>query len=289
MNQRILVTGASGALGRAVVSLLRVERPDVVMFTPGRGETGLTLELQDKDQIVRAIVETQPDLVLHLAATFSDDFDAAYAVNVAATRCLLEAVAMARRDVRVVLVGSAAEYGLVDPAENPIRENHCLRPVSVYGITKAWQTELAYFYASRDVDVVVARPFNLIGPNLSDHLFIGRLQRQIRELKLGERRFIEIGQSAAVRDYLPIDAAADQLLAIAERGICGHVYHVASGRPVVMKDLLMREIHAHGLDGSVLLDGGQVLNWQGYDVRAIYADITSTMALISACKRGVVQ
>lgn len=280
MTRKLLLTGATGALGQALASRLRADSAGFTVFAPGRGEHNDSLDLRDGDQIARTIERTRPDLIMHLAATFSNEFDEAYAINVAASRHMLEAVEASGQSVRIVLVGSAAEYGPVAADENPIGEDHVLRPVSIYGITKAWQTELAYLHASRGANVVVARIFNLSGPHLSERLFVGRLHKQIDEIRRGERARIEVGPLSAVRDYLPINDAVTQLLAIADFGEAGKVYHVASGHPVTMRELLDRELAAHGLDGSVVVEGGGLTNRRGYDVPSIYADITRTAALL---------
>jgi len=280
MSRRLLITGASGALGRAVVSRLREISNDFIVFAPKRCGSINSLDLLDADQIRCTIEHINPDLILNLAATFSENFDEACAVNVMAPRYLLEAVKASGRPIRLVLVGSAAEYGVVTPSENPIREDHVLRPVSVYGITKAWQTELAYLYASRGADVVVARIFNLIGPYISERLFVGRLYKQIDEIRSGKRTQVEVGPLSAIRDYLPVSDAASYLLAIADFGKVGKVYHVASGRPVTMRELIVRELAAHGLDESIIIEGTAFSNRSGYDVPAIYADITETTALL---------
>lgn len=284
MSRRILITGATGALGRALTTRLCAMASDIILFTPGRGNADNPLNLLDCDQIRCAVERTRPDMILHLAATFSDDFDEAYAVNVAATRHLLAAVESSGRPVRMVLIGSAAEYGAVTPGENPVSEDHVLRPVSVYGITKAWQTELAYLHASRGTDVIVARIFNLVGPHLSERLFIGRLHKQIEEIRRGERTQIEVGPLSAIRDYLSIEDAVSQILTIAEFGEAGKVYHVASGRPVTMRELLVGELAAHGLDESIVIEGAVLTNRRGYDVPVIYADITRTTALLKKVK-----
>lgn len=284
MRRRVLITGASGALGKAVTSRLRALSEEFILFAPERAQTNDSLDLRDSGQIRRAIERTCPDLILHLAATFSGDFDEAYAVNVAATRHLLESVDACDRAVRVVLVGSAAEYGVVTPEENPISEGHVLRPVSVYGITKAWQTQLAYLHASRGNDVVVARVFNLVGPHLSDRLFVGRLHRQIDEIQRGERRQIEVGPLSAIRDYISIEDAVTQILAVADFGVSGEVYQVASGKPISMRELLDRELARHGLDLSVVVEGPALTNRHGYDVPAIYADMTKTAVLLERQK-----
>lgn len=221
---------------------------------------------------------------MHLGATFSSDFDEAYAINVNATRHMLKAVEDLGLSARVVLIGSAAEYGLVSAEENPIGEDRVLRPVSIYGMTKAWQTELACVYTNRGVNVVVARVFNLIGPRLSERLFIGRLHKQIDELHRGERERIEVGSLSAVRDYISTDDAVTQLLAIADYGEAGEVYHVASGQPVTMRELLVRELAAHGLHESIVVARADLSNRRGYDVPSIYADISKTTALLK--KRG---
>lgn len=280
MTRKVLLTGSTGALGRVVASRLLASPGKFSVFAPRRGERDDSLDLRDSDQIKRTIERVQPDLILHLAATFSNDFDEAFAINVAAARHILETVESSEKPVRVVLIGSAAEYGVVAAIENPICEDHVLRPVSIYGITKAWQTELAYLRASLGSDVVVARIFNLSGPHLSERLFVGKLHKQIGEFHRGDRIRIEVGPLTAIRDYLPIDDAVTQLLAIADFGEAGKVYHVASGRPVTMRELLLRELAAHGLHESIVIEGAGLTNRRGYDVPVIYADIADTMALL---------
>ncbi len=282
MNRRLLITGATGALGQAFMRRLADNSRDFIAVAPSRNDDSDPLDLRNHDQIVHAIERIRPDLIVHLAATFSNEFDEAYAVNVDATRRMLKAVEDSGRLIRVLLIGSAAEYGLVSDEENPIAEDRVLRPVSIYGITKSWQTELAYMYASRGVQVVVARVFNLIGAGLSESLFIGRLHKQIDELLCGGREKIEVGPLSAVRDYISMNDAITQLLTIAEYGEAGEVYHVASGRPITMRELLARELAARGLSDSLIVERSDLSNRRGYDVPSIYADIRKTTALMRA-------
>jgi len=276
--KQVLVTGANGALGRAVLLRLGKDSGYSVMAA-GRQEATHALELRDAN--FRSLIEeTRPDWILHLAATFSNDFDEACEVNVEATRRLLDAVVTLGAETRVVLIGSAAEYGPVRPEENPIREDHVLNPMSVYGLSKAWQTQLAHLYASRGVDVVVARLFNLDAPGLSERLFIGRVQKQIDEILDGRRNELEVGPLTATRDYVHADEAAEQLVSIAAHGQSGHVYHVASGRPVTMREVLRTMLAAKGLERTAVRESMALSNRAGFDVPAIYADISSTKQLL---------
>lgn len=284
---RVLITGASGALGRAVIadlcrregySVITVGRrsysPDVVSYLP--------CDVGDPQHLATVLDQVQPDWVLHLAATFTDDLVEARAVNVEPAQQILEWVRREERTTRVVLVGSAAEYGMIRPEENPVREDRVLAPVSAYGVSKAWQTQLVGYFAQRGVDVVCARIFNLYGPGMSDWLFAGRLRRQIDEVLAGQRSVIEVGPLDAIRDYLDTATAAIQLFTIACHGCAGEIYHVASGIPLSMRKFLKRELTNAGLDSITVREATALSNHRGYDVPVIYADLAKTQSLLQA-------
>lgn len=287
----VLVTGATGALGKTVIAYLHNTGKYQVMATSRHGddETIFSLDVSNSEQFSAVINRIKPDLLLHLAATFVNDFDEAYAVNVDATRHLLDAVKKSGFNIRVLLVGSAAEYGAIRPEENPIREDHALNPVSIYGLSKAWQTQFAGLYASQGMDVVVARVFNLDGKGLSERLFIGRLKKQIDDVLAGIKSVIELGPLSATRDYLTLDEAAEQILAIAEHGVSGRIYHVASGIPITMRELLNRYLTTYKLDASIVQESPALTNRTGYDVPVIYADITNTLQLMKTRMEALCQ
>jgi nucleoside-diphosphate-sugar epimerase len=278
-----LITGSTGALAQAIVARLQQTETFNVVAT-SRSADALQLDVRDGERLEALLQKTRPDLIFHLAATFSSEYDEAYAVNVDATRRLLELVERAHAGTRVLLVGSAAEYGAVGVEENPIREDHALRPQSVYGLSKSWQTQLAGFYALRGVQVVVARLFNLQAPGLSNRLFIGRVQAQIEEVRKGARSAFEFGPLGATRDYVDADEAARQMLAVAIDGEAGHVYHVGSGQPVTMRSLLERLLAREGMNAIPVHESPALTNRAGYDVPAIYADMTKTLQLMGEGK-----
>ena len=240
--------------------------------------------MTDPAQVLKTIRSIKPAVIIHLAATFENEFDAAFTTNVLGARNLLAAAQETDSTTRVVLAGSAAEYGLVAPEENPIREDRVLRPVSIYGLTKSWQTSWGLMCAHQGQDVVIGRIFNLDGPGLSSRLFVGRIDQQIQEVGTGQRHRIEVGSLSAVRDYISVEDAARQLVAITEHGQTGQVYHVASGQPVKMRDLLARRLAVHGLDFGIVDEHTSLSLRTGYDVPVVYADITRTNALLTEMK-----
>ena len=279
----ILVTGANGGFGRHLVQWLRQHANEPVWHTDMAGNDDdlyLPCDMGDADAIRDLIKQVRPQRIFHLAGSFANTYDVDYPVNALSARHICEMLLAERLETRLILIGSAAEYGVVLPHENPLREDHVLQPVSVYGLTKSFQTHFAAYYAQGHlVDVVVARLFNLIAPGLSERLFVGRVEQLIARLLRGEIDVIEVGNLESQRDYLTIDDAISQLLLIADKGRAGEVYHVASGRPVRMRDLLVDMLAEAHLDMSVVREGQSVSGKVGYDIPIIYADMSKTYGL----------
>jgi GDP-4-dehydro-6-deoxy-D-mannose reductase len=242
-------------------------------------EGAIPADLAERESVFALVKRVRPDLIFHAAGSFSGDLDTDLAINAWSGRWLLDAILGESLSTRVVLVGSAAEYGRVLPHDNPLLESRVLAPVSVYGFTKATQTLLATHYASqRGADVVVARLFNLFAEGMSTRLFVGRMQVQIGEYLRGERQRIETGNLESERDYIDAAEAVNQLRLIAASGRSGQVYHVANGRPVRMRELLARMLGEAGLDMSVVDDHSSHVG-RSHDVPVIYANIEKTRSL----------
>ena len=278
----VLVVGASSPFGRRLAARLRDGGATVVGTArdPRPGEDLVPCDVTRPEAVGELVATLRPRLVFQLAARHDGPFEAAFAVNAGAAQTILEAVAREATGSRVVLIGSAAEYGVVAPEENPVTVERALRPVSLYGMGKAIQTQIASHYArGRGVDVVVARMFNLKMPGLADRLFLGHVERQVAAVRAGKQAKVRVGNLEAVRDYVDIEDALRQLSDIAARGRAGAVYHVASGRPTRMGDLFDEMLAAAGLDRSVVETIPAEAVRPGYDVPVIYADIAPTLAL----------
>ncbi len=280
----VLVTGANGGLGRSLCQQLQQQAHEPVWLTDIVGKPGecfIHCDMRDAAAIGALIRRVRPQRIFHLAGSFSESFDTDYPVNALSARRLCQALLDEQLDARLVLVGSAAEYGIVLPQENPVREDRVLRPVSIYGLTKAVQTHFAtYFSQHFALNVVVARLFNLNGPGLSERLFVGRVEQQIARFKRKEIKSIELGNLESQRDYIAIEDAVSQLLLIADRGERGEIYHVASGRPVRMRDVLSDMLAAADLDMSIVRDQPTIPGKSGYDIPVIFADMKKTTRLM---------
>jgi nucleoside-diphosphate-sugar epimerase len=279
----ILITGATGGFGRIFTKWMEQDAEDQVVIT-GRAalfrHNYFRCDLECADEIRALLKEVRPRRIFHLAGNFDQDFARCLAVNTMSAKLIFDSLLAEKIEARVVLIGSAAEYGVVVPEENPIREDRILRPVSVYGLTKAYQTQLAHYYShNHGVDAVVARMFNLFAPGLSERLFVGRVEKLIERLDKGEIEMIDLGNLESRRDYVTSEEAIRQIGLIADHGQRGEVYHVGSGKPMQMRELLDVMLIAAGHDWSVVRTGGATSGRAGYDVPAIYADMDKTLAL----------
>ena len=281
-GKNALVIGGSGALGPSLIEEL-IGLGCTVTWTSRAAETPrsqhLKLDLLNRVEIVSVLESRDFDLIFNLAADLGTNLDSSLNVNVLGLNNLLSVCLDKGDKARIVLIGSAAEYGHIDPLDNPVSEDHALSPVSVYGLTKVWQTQLALHYSDR-LQIVVARMFNLDAPNLKESLFLGKLDKQIAEFKEGLLSEIQTGPLDAVRDYIDVQMAATQICAIGALGEAGQAYHVASGSPISMYELLCKRFEQANLDLKYHRTSASQGSTRSSGVSKIYADITRTSALV---------
>lgn len=284
----ILVTGASGFVGRHLLKYLCTELDAHcigVSRTASEDTNTLQCELTDYNQVVGVIKKTQPTHVFHVAGSYTNDFETDYSCNVLSTKNILDAAVKHKQDARVMLMGSAAEYGEVNTQECPVSEQHILNPISIYGWSKAAQSHFAPLYSRQHgLAVMVARTFNLMGVGISDKLFPGQLEHQIQQVLSGKTSRITVGKLDAKRDYIDIKDACALYLAIATKGLAGEVYNVGSGCATSMRELLNAMLTANGLDQAIIDEAQH--NKSSNEVSVIYADISKVTALMTSSSPG---
>jgi nucleoside-diphosphate-sugar epimerase len=281
-----LVTGATGGFGCILAAWLQGQPGESVVLTSRgahQGDDILPCDLTDREALRALVHRVRPRLVYHLAGSLANEYETDYAVNALSGRHILDALLEEKLDSRVVFIGSAAEYGVISPEENPVSEDRALHPVSVYGLTKAFQTQIAGVYAyQHGSNVVVARMFNVLARGLSERLFVGRVERLIARYCRGEIQAIEVGNLDNHRDYVAAEEAIVQIELIAAHGERGRAYHVASGQPTAVRDVLHRLLDAAGVPVSAVKEGANATGGRGrYDAPVIYANMGRTRALAS--------
>ena len=152
---------------------------------------------------------------------------------------LLEAVRQECHSTRVLLVGSAAEYGFVGKDELPVIENTPCRPHGPYGLSKYASTLTGLDWSRQfGIKVVIARPFNIIGAGISPNLFAGALMARAREaLARPGDPVVKVGNLDSQRDFIAVEDAVEAYMLMLEGDYWGEVFNICSGRPLKVRSL----------------------------------------------------
>lgn len=153
---------------------------------------------------------------------------------------------------KVVLVGSAAEYG--KSYLEPIAETFPLYPTSIYGLTKIYLYNTAMYYRSKGLPVVYTRQFNCTGPYQRADFVIPSICRQVAMIEKGSRDCLMIGDTKQERDFVDVRDAAQAYLMILERGVAGEVYNVGSGHAVSIDTVLEKVVSMARVGTKTKLD-----------------------------------
>ncbi len=256
--KRLLVTGLDGFVGSTVTQVLRGEtwRERFELVVPSA-----PLELRDRATLAAAIDDTRPDCVLHLAGqsfvpiSVKDPL-ATYEVNFLGTLNLLEALKDRGFGGRFLYVSSGDVYGWVPLSALPVTEDYPLRPRNPYAVSKAAAELLCTQWTlAHDFNIVVARPFNHVGPGQAEWFVVSDFAKQIVEVKLGRREpEIRVGSIDVTRDFTDVRDVVRAYLLLLEGGASGETYNVCSGREESIRTMLNHLLELSGVDCRIIMD-----------------------------------
>lgn len=250
-----LITGAAGFAGRHLLSCLRTAQPDGRLVAWSRhhveADAGDHVEwrkvdVTDRADVTLGIIEAQPDRVVHLAGSphVGQSWRDAWMplkTNVVGTHNVLEAIRQHRPHSRVLVVTSAMIYRASD---EPLDEDAAVGPSSPYGFSKLAQDQLALAAAREDeLDVVVARPFNHVGPGQDPSFFLSSFAKQIALIEAGlSPPEIHVGNLDAERDLSDVRDVVEAYVRLLGAGVAGRPYNICSDKTHRVGDLLERLI-----------------------------------------------
>lgn len=225
---KVLVTGASGFIGRALTTKLRSQGWDVTQVSSGDGDIA-------NREIFTRFAQQKFAHVFHLAGkTFVpdswDDPQAFCQTNVLGT---VNALEFCRKNCIPMTYVSAYVYG--HPDTLPIGENSSIRPSNPYALTKRLAEEFCEFYASAyDLPVTTIRPFNVYGIGQAEIFLIPEIISQV--LDTGDK--ILVKDLAPKRDYVYLEDLLTALLATLDSLKGYNVYNVGSGNSLSVKEVI---------------------------------------------------
>jgi GDP-4-dehydro-6-deoxy-D-mannose reductase len=224
---KTLVTGLSGFVGSHCAEHMPVCGLDL---------DGHPVELRDAAAVRAALDAIQPDAVIHLAAQSSvpaaiADPGQTLMVNLTGTLHLLQGLDAVGFRGRMVYVSSGDIYGSVPENQLPVVETRLPAPRNPYAVSKVaaealclqWRLESAY-------EIIVARPFNHVGPRQSAGFAVADFARQIVRIRRGlAAPVLQVGDIDVTRDFTDVRDVVRAYAALLARGRNGDIYNVCSG------------------------------------------------------------
>lgn len=263
MNNTTWITGISGFSGYHLAEFLfqLPNRPSVVGIDmrnkcTSKHDVYLSVDLTKPDQVKEAALLYPPEYIIHLAGVMPPaDEEIMWQINVGGSLGLLQGLFSAGKKPKKILgIGSAAEY--LHDTDAAIVEDHSCNPVSAYGRSKLGQSFILLSAGrSFDLPVVIARPFNLMGPGLSENLVLGRLCKIFSQ---NEPVDPTIGNIDSKRDFLDIRDAVRAYWDITKKGTTGEIYNVCTGLPTSIRMLIKMLSEITGKKISVNTDEARV-------------------------------
>lgn len=228
---RELILGSDGFLGSNVATHL-AKTNEVFLGTRrnSNAPNSVFVDMLNQESILKALEEIKPEVVINCVGVV-DNTESAN-LNVVMTKNVLEAIVASQiKLVRIVLTGSAAEYGIVEPEDLPIKETHALNPVGNYAISKKQEIEEGLEFAKRNnLPVVVARIFNPLGRGMHNKFLTSRIIGQLEEIKKGDRTTVEVFRLDSDRDYVDIRDVAEAYRVLSEGSGSHEIYNIGSGQ-----------------------------------------------------------
>lgn len=236
-GKSVFLTGGTGFLGTHLRQELRERAADVTVLSTAPA-TVFTFE--DETVVEGDLTDNPPtigeyDIVVHLAARTSVDASITdpkrtWEVNATGTLNMLERI---RQDdiERLLLVSTASVYGA--PKYLPIDEEHSMAPREPYGASKAAADRLTASYVhAYDTPAVIARPFNVFGPEQPRYNVVGEI---IEQAQAGGQ--VELGNLSPNRDFSYVADVVGGLLRVLGDGTAGEAYNIGSGDSVSIREL----------------------------------------------------
>lgn len=248
---RCLLTGSDGFVGGYV---RRTIEGCVPLHHDGRA-----IDVRDTGRLRRAVAALGHfDAVVHLAAqsfvpASFEDPEETFAINFSGTFHLLEALREAGFQGRFLYVGSADTYGRIDEADLPVSEDQALRPRNPYAVSKVAAEALCYQWSQTGpFEVLMARPFNHIGPGQSPRFAVSDFARQIALIALGRAEAVlNVGDIDVTRDFTDVRDVVNAYRLLLDHGRNGGIYNVCSGVEVSLRDIIAQLASIAGVNLEV--------------------------------------
>lgn len=250
---KVLVTGATGFVGRHVVSALLAKGHSVTAVArdadkarslPWFGRVEFISCDLHRDFRPALLGGPQPAALIHLAWPGLPNYRSFCHIgrNLPADLAFLEA-AVEEGVLQIMVAGTCLEYGM---QHGPLTEQADTAPTTAYGFAKdALRKSLQFLAQEKPFTLQWMRLFYMYGEGQNPKSLLAQLDRAIDE----DAPFFNMSAGDQLRDYLPIQqVAANFVLALENLVSCNGVINCCNGKPISVFDLVSQRCEARSSD-----------------------------------------
>ena len=265
---KVLTTGAGGFVGPHLIRELTSAGHEVVAVD--RSVAGATatpgvrwhkLDLADRVAVYDVMAEEKPDAVIHAAGWSHvgkswDNPTSVFEGNVINTVSLYQAATeLLPAGGLFLYISSADIHGIVPPALLPVTESHAPNPQSPYAVSKySAEMVLRVLETHGGARLLIARPFNHIGPGQSPSFVCPSFARQIAEIEAGTRDILYHGNLMTRRDFLDVRDVVRAYRLLLEKAPSDKVFIVASGVSHMIESIVLKMFELAGIEPRMKVD-----------------------------------
>jgi GDP-4-dehydro-6-deoxy-D-mannose reductase len=273
-KERILITGATGFLGRALVQILlgkhslhTVGREDLKI--PGTNHTSLNLE--NRSETLAYLTEIQPTQVYHLSGlsrvSHSIPMADYFTSNYLHTQHLVDGLSYLSGKTKILLASSVHVYG---NQSGVVSEESSVHPQSAYAFSKFLSEECLKSFSRLDdrFKAVTVRLSTCFGPGQTSGFVASDLAQRVKEAKLKNLKQITTGPLTPFRQFMDFRdvATAFQMIMETEQATPFEVYNLASPQKTSIQDLLNQLLELANINVQIESKDAGDNSFRGLDI-----------------------
>jgi GDP-L-fucose synthase len=262
-KQRVVVTGGAGFLGSFVVEKLRqAQVNDIIVVRSAH------YDLTHEANVKRLFADTQPDVVLHLAARVGGiganraHPGSFFYHNLVMGVLLMEYARLAGLK-KFVTVGTVCSYPKFTPVpfkEEALWDGYPEETNAPYGLAKKMLLVQSQTYREEyGMNAIYLMPVNLYGPGdnydpTSSHVIPALIRKCIEARERGDERIVVWGNGSASREFLYAEDAAEGIVLATERYNQSEPVNLGTGQEITIADLVQLIASITGFQGTIEWD-----------------------------------
>lgn len=236
-NKKVLVTGATGLIGKELITPLKERGFDIYALTidknnPNNGAHYIPCNIFNHEEVQKICTEIKAQYLLNMAwcttGLFNDNINFDF---LASSLNILKHFTI-NGGKKTVMAGTYAEYGNKDVI---LKENMTPAPINIYSKTKNWLREIATdFCLNNGIDFAWGRIFSAYGKEADNRRLTGYVITNLLQNKQ-----IIIKSGSLIRDYIYCKDIANAFVSLTDSNVSG-IVNICTGIPTTISQYVLK-------------------------------------------------